>query len=361
MKRQGKAMLAFIFIVLVFSALYATHGYSDSDGDGLTKSEEIKYGTDPSNPDTDGDGLKDGDEIKVYHTDPNDADTDGDRLSDGVEVSYGLDPGNASDACEDWDNDLFDNKNEIMNYTGAIHDPDLPVSRKSDEDNDFIERGIEIEKGLNPDNAYSYGGVHDFLRAFVYPEFFNNKNVTLKDFLDAIPNVEPAYWNDTDGGGYSANKYLEISLVDPLFRYYADMVRIEWKNDPVYGRVGILKLGNEVLFREYERYNASRPFVPPVYYLSHERKGICSESAIANDCIFQYKGYPSTLVSVKTSSGDEHACGEVVVDGTTYVCNYNDLLPLKDKNGESTYEKNGWTPESSYDPDWLMKGTDVHM
>lgn len=36
----------------------------DSDNDGLTDSQEAKYGTDPHNPDTDGDGFKDGDEVK---------------------------------------------------------------------------------------------------------------------------------------------------------------------------------------------------------------------------------------------------------------------------------------------------------
>src|SRR5690606_9187910 len=31
----------------------------DEDGDGLTRIEEINYGTDPTNPDTDGDGVPD--------------------------------------------------------------------------------------------------------------------------------------------------------------------------------------------------------------------------------------------------------------------------------------------------------------
>ena len=43
-------------------------GY-DSDGDGLTDSEENAIGTDPNNPDTDGDGFSDGDEVN-QGTDP---------------------------------------------------------------------------------------------------------------------------------------------------------------------------------------------------------------------------------------------------------------------------------------------------
>ena len=36
----------------------------DTDGDGLSDSDELEHGTDPTNPDTDGDGLNDGDEIE---------------------------------------------------------------------------------------------------------------------------------------------------------------------------------------------------------------------------------------------------------------------------------------------------------
>jgi len=36
----------------------------DTDGDGLTDTQEAIYGTDPNNPDTDGDGYLDGDEVK---------------------------------------------------------------------------------------------------------------------------------------------------------------------------------------------------------------------------------------------------------------------------------------------------------
>ncbi|MDK8238684.1 hypothetical protein, partial [Actinomyces urogenitalis] len=56
----------------------------DTDGDGLTDSEEEKIGTDPKNPDTDGDGLTDGEEKKIG-TDPKNPDTDGDGLTDGDE------------------------------------------------------------------------------------------------------------------------------------------------------------------------------------------------------------------------------------------------------------------------------------
>ncbi len=64
----------------------------DADGDGLTGSEEIVLGTDPSRSDTDEDGLLDGEEVNLYLTQPLNPDTDGDGMLDGDEVAQGSDP-----------------------------------------------------------------------------------------------------------------------------------------------------------------------------------------------------------------------------------------------------------------------------
>lgn len=65
----------------------------DTDGDGLTDGDEIMvWGTDPLKKDTDGDGLSDYDEVKIWHTNPLNPDTDGDGFSDGLEVSRGYNP-----------------------------------------------------------------------------------------------------------------------------------------------------------------------------------------------------------------------------------------------------------------------------
>ena len=45
-----------------------------------------------SDVDTDGDGLTDSDEINIHKTDPNNPDTDGDGIRDGDEVANGTDP-----------------------------------------------------------------------------------------------------------------------------------------------------------------------------------------------------------------------------------------------------------------------------
>jgi len=64
----------------------------DNDGDGLSDSEELSYGTDPFSKDTDNDGLSDKEELKTYHTNPRNKDTDGDGYSDGDEVKNGFNP-----------------------------------------------------------------------------------------------------------------------------------------------------------------------------------------------------------------------------------------------------------------------------
>ena len=65
---------------------------ADTDGDGLTNTEEDTLGTDPLDADSDDDGISDGDEVgdNATHdegtdTDPLNADTDGDGVQDGTE------------------------------------------------------------------------------------------------------------------------------------------------------------------------------------------------------------------------------------------------------------------------------------
>ncbi|MFS0876435.1 hypothetical protein [Solibacillus isronensis] len=77
----------------------------DSDGDGLSDDEEIRWGTNPFNPDTDGDGLTDYFEVihfKKDVLDPRIKDTDKNGINDGE---------------EDFDNDGFTNLEEQKKRT----------------------------------------------------------------------------------------------------------------------------------------------------------------------------------------------------------------------------------------------------
>ncbi|MCB0035832.1 MAG: hypothetical protein KDE51_17495, partial [Anaerolineales bacterium] len=76
----------------------------DTDGDGLSDTDELRYGTKANNPDTDGDGLNDKAEVvdgwlipydggvtRVW-SDPLNPDIDGDKLSDLEEYMFGFNP-----------------------------------------------------------------------------------------------------------------------------------------------------------------------------------------------------------------------------------------------------------------------------
>jgi len=64
----------------------------DSDGDGLTDSEEKEYNTDSDLADTDRDGLFDREEVISWYTDPLNPDSDGDSYLDGEEIRSGYNP-----------------------------------------------------------------------------------------------------------------------------------------------------------------------------------------------------------------------------------------------------------------------------
>jgi Tol biopolymer transport system component len=115
----------------------ALAGGQDSDGDGLTDTEETGLGTDPFVADTDGDDLLDGEEAETYQTNPLLLDTDADGLQDGEEVKqYTTDPRNP-----DTDADLLNDGDEIEAKT----DPKV-----GDTDQDGLGDGAEASLGTDP-------------------------------------------------------------------------------------------------------------------------------------------------------------------------------------------------------------------
>ena len=65
---------------------------NDKDADGVKNDEEAKLGTSDFEFDSDGDGLSDSDETKIWKTDPSKMDTDTDGYNDGYEVLKGFNP-----------------------------------------------------------------------------------------------------------------------------------------------------------------------------------------------------------------------------------------------------------------------------
>ena len=66
--------IVIVVTVVLYAVLYyhpaVPVSWADTDGDGLTDSQEKALGTNPDNPDTDNDGLDDGDEYEVYGASP---------------------------------------------------------------------------------------------------------------------------------------------------------------------------------------------------------------------------------------------------------------------------------------------------
>lgn len=117
----------------------------DTDGDGLTGSEESAALTSPTKADTDDDGLTDGDELKVYQTQPISADTDGDTLWDGAEVMTHY----TNPTAPDTDGDGYMDGGEV-NF--AKTDPTV-----KDTDSDGLKDAIELLLQTDPKNLDSDG------------------------------------------------------------------------------------------------------------------------------------------------------------------------------------------------------------
>ena len=89
---------------------------SDADEDGLTRDEEITYGSDPDDADTDDDGLNDNVEVNTYNTCPWKVDSDSDNIPDNTD-SNPLKP----------DNCVWFGASESRPHAWWINSPSKPV------------------------------------------------------------------------------------------------------------------------------------------------------------------------------------------------------------------------------------------
>lgn len=160
---------------------------NDTDGDGLTDSDEINIlGTDITSTDSDNDGLSDKEEVTIYQSDPLVADTDNDGISDLEEIIlYNSDP-----TLSDSDGDGFTDFEEI---TITNTDPS-----RIDSDNDGFTDQQEISQtNTNPSLADTDGdGLSD--------------NEELNIF-----NTDP-YQADSDQDGFSDGNEVHYYETEPL-------------------------------------------------------------------------------------------------------------------------------------------------
>ena len=107
----------------------------DSDGDGITNSQEIELGTDPYDSDTDGDDTTDGaDTYPLNAKRWTDLDTDSDTITDDIETLLGLNINDANDVWQDDDGDrlpllleLQENRNQSEKDNDVFSMPRLFV------------------------------------------------------------------------------------------------------------------------------------------------------------------------------------------------------------------------------------------
>jgi len=137
----------------------------DTDGDGLSDTQETTLGTDPLVADSDGDGINDGDEVNLHTTDPLLTDSDADGLGDLYEVTNSLNPLDAADAVADPDNDGYTNLDEFLQGTNpndAFSYPNSPA-RLNDADKDASINLSADRFGL----SYTAGSNHRGVRSNV--------------------------------------------------------------------------------------------------------------------------------------------------------------------------------------------------
>lgn len=199
---------------------------ADSDGDGLSDYKENQLGTSLTNSDTDGDGVNDGTEV-VTGSNPTDntsqpSDSDGDGLSDGFETSYP----SATEASADTDGDGLTNLQEQQlgtNPTLADSDsdglsdsveklyglnPNDPNDASADNDGDGVSNADEITAGTNMNLTDTDGDGLDDKQEIAYgtnPLNSDSDGDGVVDGIEIISNTDPksnsSTPTDTDGDG----------------------------------------------------------------------------------------------------------------------------------------------------------------
>jgi hypothetical protein len=182
---------------------------SDTDRDGLTDYEEIKfYGTDATDNDTDNDRLDDYAEVKIHNSNPHKSDTNDNGLNDYIEASvYAIDP-----TDNDTDNDGLNDYEEIK-----VYDTD-PANNDTDNDrlNDFDEiKKYDTDPTIMDTNN---DGLNDYEEVKIYgtdPTIMDTNNDGLNDYEEVkIYGTDPID-NDSDNDKLSDFNEINVYESDP--------------------------------------------------------------------------------------------------------------------------------------------------
>ncbi len=202
----GSPQGADIDAVIVLNSRPRTPAGPDSDGDGISDSDEITFGTDPFNADTDGDGRDDGLEASLCHCPLLYGDTapgvdpvcmDGDRDGDGVINCYDNCERTPNPSQQDADGDHLGDACEAS-YSSAKNVADTDGGGEPD--------GIEIKAGRNPTR-----GLDDF-----------------GNFTDADGDGMPDWWESE----YGLNTTADDSKADPDADGLTNLEEYQCSTDP---------------------------------------------------------------------------------------------------------------------------------
>ncbi|MDT8325522.1 MAG: OmpA family protein, partial [Bacteroidota bacterium] len=140
----------------------------DTDGDGLSDSDELRLGTDPTNVDSDYDGLTDFAEARVHHSNPLKPDSDEDGVFDYNEVSTyftRVDSGDSDgDGLNDYEEIAFHRTNPNARDTdgdGISDDREIVETRTNPLDRDTDGDGIWDNVDQCPLVPETYNGIDD--------------------------------------------------------------------------------------------------------------------------------------------------------------------------------------------------------
>lgn len=180
---------------------------TDSDGDGLSDSDESLLGTNAQNTDTDSDGLSDAQEVQIG-TNPGAKDTDRDGMSDLIEVKFPSVHGSATYYTSPFDMDT--------NGDGL---------------DDVAECPEHLNAGTQPCRDSDGDAIPDFLD-------FDNDNDGVADEDDMVPNAGRLLpYTDKSPFTYSITNSSSASKTLPLvvsFQFRPDDARLLYSHGAVY-------------------------------------------------------------------------------------------------------------------------------
>lgn len=190
----------------------------DSDGDGVSDTDELAAGTDPTKADSDGDGI------------------------DDDQDAFPLDPTEYTDSDADGIGDNRDNCPTIANsaQTNTDGDADGDVCDR-DDDNDGLSDSAESALGTDPKNPDSDGdGVNDNLDAFPLDatETADSDNDGVGDEQDNCPSIANSDQSDSDSNGLGDACDTLSTEPEATITLSADNAEEAWLNGDLLGISG---------------------------------------------------------------------------------------------------------------------------